>query len=303
MFKVLFILWCSVGIGLLLRRHPQLWIGQVTTYCVWVLLFLIGAEVGANNELIHSLGKLGVEAFLIALFSSTGCGLLALFLWKWNKKDNKAVHKKPLHHTLSVGMQCKESALIIGFFLLGGMGGYLNALSFIPQKASFYTLCLLLACVGFGVGQNSQIRRNLRTLNKRLMLLPLVTILGTWVGTTFTALVLNERSLTDYLAISSGFGYYSLSSILITEARGAEPGTLALMYNIIRELIALLCAPLLFRYFGPLAPISIGGATTGDTTLPVIAKVCGEKHIPLSIYHGLTVDFTVPLLVSFFCSL
>jgi len=85
--------------------------------------------------------------------------------------------------------------------------------------------------------------------------------------------------------------------------RGAELGTIALMYNIFRELAALIGAPLLYRMFGPLAPISQGGATTGDTTLPIIAGCCGNRFVPLSIFHGFALDFTVPFLVPFFCSL
>ena len=135
------------------------------------------------------------------------------------------------------------------------------------------------------------------------MWLPVLTIVGTWTGAVATACLLQGRSFTDWLAISSGFGYYSLSSILITEARNAEMGTVALIYNILRELMALLCAPLFRQFFGPLAPISVGGATTGDTTLPIISRTCGQTFIPLSIYHGLTIDFTVPFLVPFFCSL
>ena len=42
------------------------------------------------------------------------------------------------------------------------------------------------------------------------------------------------------MAINSGFAYYSLLSILITEYRGAELGTIALLVNIIREMITLL---------------------------------------------------------------
>lgn len=57
-----------------------------------------------------------------------------------------------------------------------------------------------------------------------------------------------RHSLSDFLAVGSGFGYYSLSSIFITEYRGAELGTIALLANIVRELIVLLCAPLLVKF-------------------------------------------------------
>ena len=36
----------------------------------------------------------------------------------------------------------------------------------------------------------------------------------------------------------------------ITESRGAELGTIALLANICREILTLLCAPLLAKYFG-----------------------------------------------------
>ena len=104
------------------------------------------------------------------------------------------------------------------------------------------------------------------------------------------------------MAVGSGFGYYSLSSILITESKGAELGTIALLSNIIREIITLLFAPLLVRFFGNLAPISAGGATTADTTLPIITRYSGQKYAMLSIYHGFVVDFSVPFLVTLFCS-
>ena len=116
-----------------------------------------------------------------------------------------------------------------------------------------------------------------------------------------TFLLLPHRSLPDWLAVSSGFGYYSLSSILISEARGVELGTVALMYNVLREITVLIFAPLLLRLFGPLAPISVGGATTADTTLPTISRISGTQYIPVAIFHGLVVDLSVPLLVPLFC--
>ena len=135
------------------------------------------------------------------------------------------------------------------------------------------------------------------------MLLPLLTILGTLAGAAAVSLVLPHRQLTDCLAIGSGFGYYSLSSIFITQYRGPELGTIALLANISREILTLLCAPLLARYFGKLAPISVGGATTMDTTLPIITRSSGQDFVIVSIFHGFCVDFSVPFLVTFFCSI
>ena len=81
-----------------------------------------------------------------------------------------------------------------------------------------------------------------------------------------------------------------------------ELGTIALMANIMREIMALLGAPLFVRYFGRLAPICAGGATTIDTTLPVITRYAGKELVFVSILHGILVDLSVPFFVSFFCS-
>ncbi|MGL4519057.1 MAG: lysine exporter LysO family protein [Phocaeicola sp.] len=199
----------------------------------------------------------------------------------------------------------KGSLIIIGFFLLGCLCGYNH---WIPSDlgqsgVSYYVLCALMCCVGISVGNNPQTLRNFRALNPRLMLLPVMTILGTLAGCAVVSLFLTQRSLTDCLAVGSGFGYYSLSSIFITEYRGVELGTIALLSNILREIITLLAAPLLVRWFGRLAPISAGGATTMDTTLPIITRTAGEELVVVSLFHGFVVDFSVPFLVTLFCSL
>ena len=197
----------------------------------------------------------------------------------------------------------KGSLIIVGFFVAGIVCGLMGWLPPLGSDVSFVTLCALLFTVGITVGNNTTLLRSFKRLDPRLMLLPLMTIVGTLAATAIAALALPGRSLTDCLAVGSGFGYYSLSSILITQYRGPELGTVALLANIIREVITLLGAPLLVKYFGPLAPISAGGATTMDTTLPIITRTSGQDFVILSLFHGFLVDFSVPFLVTFFCSL
>ncbi len=157
--------------------------------------------------------------------------------------------------------------------------------------------------MGGTLSNNTTRLKPFKRLDPRLMLLPVMTIMGTLCATAIASLGMPHRSLADCLAVGSGFGYYSLSSILITQYQGPELGTVALLANIVREVITLLGAPLLVRYFGPLSPISCGGATTMDTTLPIITRSSGEDFVILSLFHGFLVDFSVPFLVTFFCTL
>ena len=200
----------------------------------------------------------------------------------------------------------KGSLIIVSFFVLGTLCGVFHLIPIdivVDSKVSFYALCALMFSVGISVGNDPQTLKNFRSLNPRLIFLPIMTILGTLAGSAAVSLILTHRSLTDCLAVGSGFGYYSLSSIFITEYKGAELGTIALLANISREILTLLAAPLLVRWFGNLAPISAGGATTMDTTLPIITRTAGQQFVVVSIFHGFVVDISVPFLVTLFCSI
>ena len=199
----------------------------------------------------------------------------------------------------------KSSIVIVSFFVLGLLFGCLEIipLSVIDNDLSFYALCGLMFCVGLSLGNDSRTFQRFKMLNPRLYLLPFATIAGTLVGCAAISWLLPSRSLFDIMAVGSGFGYYSLSSIFITEYKGPQLGTVALLSNIIREITALLLAPLLVKYFGRLAPISVGGATTMDTTLPIIMRFSGKEFAVVAIFHGFVLDLSVPILVSLFCSL
>lgn len=269
--------------------------------------------------IVRSLPTLGVEALLLSSAATLGCCVLAWMLWRVSKnntvqenaknetsadKEGNPAEKEGLQgSSLIRGLKVmKGSLIVVGFFVIGLLGGIEKMVPswLLDGDVSFVALCGLLLFVGLGIGLNPEMKKEVRSLSPRMALLPVVTIIGSWFGALLIWTVLH-RTLSDCMAINSGFAYYSLSSIFITEYRGAELGTIALLANIIREMLTLLGAPLMARWFGPLAPISAGGATTMDTTLPILSQTVGQRYIALSIYHGFVVDFTVPFLVSWWC--
>lgn len=329
----------SKGAHISLTDVAERWQGRIVTWLIWLLLFLLGIEVGSNEMIVRSLPTLGVEALLLSSAATLDCCVLAWALWRVSKdhtaqenakketletlteeissdktssaeeetsadKEGKPAEKEGLQgSSLLRGLKVmKGSLIVVGFFVIGLLGGIEKMVPawLLNGEVSFVALCSLLLFVGLGIGLNPEMKKEVRSLSPRMALLPVVTIIGSWLGALLIWTVLH-RTLSDCMAINSGFAYYSLSSIFITEYRGAELGTIALLANIIREMLTLLGTPLMARWFGPLAPISAGGATTMDTTLPILSQTVGQRYVALSIYHGFVVDFTVPFLVSWWC--
>ena len=102
----------------------------------------------------------------------------------------------------------KGSIIIVGFFIVGRLCGlfHLVPLDITQSNISFYVLCALMFSVGLSIGNDPQTLRNFRSLNPRLIFLPLATILGTLSAAALVSLILPHRSAADCMAVGSGFG-------------------------------------------------------------------------------------------------
>ncbi len=194
----------------------------------------------------------------------------------------------------------RSSLIILAFFALGLALGISNWFpgSWVSANAGEYALYFLMLIVGVGIGADPNSLVALKALNFRILLVPISTIVGTTMGVALFWLVFSTHTFSDTIAVGYGFGYYSLSSIFISQARGETLGVIALLANIIREIITLLLAPMFALYFGKLAPIAAGGATSMDTTLPIITKASGKEYAIVSLFHGIVLTVLVPFLVT-----
>lgn len=195
----------------------------------------------------------------------------------------------------------KNSLIILAFFALGvvlGVTGKLPDLM-IQTDFSMYALYFLMFLVGIGIGADKSAWSVIRTMKIRIFLVPLGVIVGTFAGTALVSLFLPDLKLKEVLAVGAGFGYYSLSSLFITQLSGETLGVIALLSNIMREIITLLATPILVLYFGKLAGIASGGATSMDTTLPVITRYSGKEWSIIAVFSGIVLTLLVPFLVTF----
>lgn len=194
----------------------------------------------------------------------------------------------------------KSSLIILSVFITGLVTG---ALHILPEPAwissiSTWVLYSLMFLVGVAIGSDKHVWKQFREINFKILLIPITTIVGTGIGMVVFHLLFSFPHATDAFAIGSGFGYYSLSSIIISKLSNETIGIIALLSNIIREISTLVLTPLLARYFGKLAPIAAGGATTSDTTLPVILTYSGKEYVLGAVIQGIILTLLVPVFIS-----
>lgn len=160
-----------------------------------------------------------------------------------------------------------------------------------------FGLYLLLFFIGVDIGKNKNIMEDFKKIDKKVLLLPFVTIVASLFGGAIASLVI-DLSLKESMAVSSGMGWYSFSAIELSKV-SAELGGIAFISNIFRELMAIILIPFVAKKIGAFESISIAGATAMDSVLPIINKNTSSEIVVIAFYSGLVISFIVPILVPF----
>lgn len=198
----------------------------------------------------------------------------------------------------------RGSLVLFLMFAIGVMAGVGLPDKLIPEAdISGIILFLLMLFVGINLGSSKDFLDILQKMNFGIAVIPFATIVGTYTGMIILSFVTSGYSLKELLAVGSGFGYYSLSSMIIAKVSGETLAVVALLSNIFRELITIILTPLLVKYFGSASPIVSAGATSMDTALPVIARYSGSSYILSAVFNGVILTLLVPFLVVFFLNL
>lgn len=197
----------------------------------------------------------------------------------------------------------KGSLCILASFLIGVLAGHWDLIPrALGEDALTLALWVMLVLAGMCMGFDTRNFLIVRALGLRVTLLPLGIMVGTALGALVAwgilGLMLHDMPLREVMAVGAGFGYYSLSSVIIARLGDAALGSVALLANIMRELCTLLLAPLLVKFLGGLAPVATGGAASMDTCMPVIARYAGERYAIIGIFSGMVLTLLVPVLVT-----
>jgi uncharacterized membrane protein YbjE (DUF340 family) len=157
-------------------------------------------------------------------------------------------------------------------------------------------LCLLLFIIGVDLSQNRNVVTEIRRVGARLLFIPLLIAAGSITGALMISLAIGLTPSYG-MAIGAGFGWYSLSSALLAPISGGEIGIMALLTNILREMLSIIMLPFVVHYLGKTAAVAPGGATTMDTTLPFVVRYAGSEMSILAFVSGVILSLLVVFLV------
>lgn len=189
---------------------------------------------------------------------------------------------------------CIVAAVLAGIVIGWMLPSVMN--SEILDKVVTYILAVMLFGVGISIGHNRRELIKIKEVGLRIVLVPLAIAGGSLLGASIGSLFFT-MSLKEVLVVGAGFGWYSLSSVLITQLYSAELGAIAFLANVFRELMAFVLIPFLAVHIGKIVAIAPGGATTMDSTLPIIAKMTDTSTAMIAFVSGLILTSMVPFLI------
>lgn len=262
---------------------------------VYLILFLMGISLAFVDNLASHLGTI----FSVSLVFVVGISLANLSVLWWLDRRYQS-HTEAGQPLLSKWRLLLDSVGLCAVILAGVLvGQWLDASWFDVDTLSEGALMLLLLLIGVQL-RNSGLTLRQILLNPWGLKIAGLVLVSSWIGGLMGAWLLN-MPLHHGLALASGYGWYSLSGILISDQLGPVLGSAAFINDLLRELLAIMLIPSLMRRF-PSTAIGYGAATAMDFTLPVIQRSGGVALVPVAIVSGFILSLAAPVFMLGFLS-
>lgn len=110
MFIVIGFMFAGMLTGYVFKNRQVTWVGKLITVLIWLLLFLLGVEVGGNQMIMSGLHTIGIDALIITVGAVLGSVIGARLLWNWINRGLKRrlTHERKLNNCsiLYIGHFC-----------------------------------------------------------------------------------------------------------------------------------------------------------------------------------------------------
>lgn len=294
-------------------------IGSALNVVIYILVLIMGLRMGANEEVISSLGTIGVQAVFITAFTVAGSMLAVTAMRKILGLNRQGVptgtvdilnaeeetQKDDCGKASDSSGAAKTTIFILLFVALGMLLGYFAIPHIFTDTEVFQEMsgtwlvmgiCILLAFVGFTMGLEGTVVESLKTAGINVFLIPMAAIAGSLIFGVLYGLI-SPLSVREAAAVSAGFGWYTFAPGVIAEAGHDVAGAVSFMHNVIRETMGIITIPVAAQKIGYLEAVSIPGVAATDVCMPIVKSSCRSETIIYSFCMGMIMSTAVPLLV------
>jgi len=191
---------------------------------------------------------------------------------------------------------------ILVALIIGAFAGYLDY-SFLNLTGSSLvsdymfnaSLFLLLFLMGLTLSLDKEAIAKIRKSGLRILIVPFSVAAGSILGGFVAGLVLRLDVFAS-MAVTAGCGWYTLTGPLVGDLFGLEWGAMGFVVNFMRELFTIVGVSLLIR-IDKYGPIASGGATSMDTTLPIIVRYSGSDALITAFSSGFVLTLIAPFMI------
>ncbi|MBR6444363.1 MAG: lysine exporter LysO family protein [Firmicutes bacterium] len=320
-------------VGSRLRAHKDKmhWLSPLISIIVVVLLLVLGFRLGSNEEVFSKLGTIGIKAFILAAGGVTGSVLFVFIIRKIVGIDNRGdrvsdssknhAEEKPdgredaqnADETAEGGGSFRMTVKTLVSLAVGMLAGFFMTKDYSPVEDAaesfvgvsgtvlLVILCVLLFFVGVEIGLEGTVVKKFKMVGWRIFLFPVGVIAGTLVVMLIMSMFI-DYSVTETLAVGSGFGWFSLAPVLIAEY-SAEVSALSLLYCVMRDVLGFIFVPVIAKKIGYVEAIAPPGASAMDVSLPIVERATNADIAVYSFVSGVIVSLMVPVLVPLFIAM
>lgn len=294
-----------VGSRPALRSRDLPWLSKLQFVSLMVLITALGVKLGSNEEVVSSLGQIGLSALLVTLFvlvGSLACTwLLRRFVLKLDRyglpvgTEEQEDSDAPREQGKADNALTKWIVLAVALGMLAGCFLLPPAVTGAAGTVIDWGLYLLLFLVGMDMGRQGTFVADIKTAGLKVLLLPVAVAVGTLAGGALAGVFL-PMGMKDAMAAASGLGWYSLAPSLLA-SYSMSVSAVAFLSNVMREIFSIVAIPFVAKHVGYVECAALSGAAAMDTTLPVIVGATHERITIYAFTSGVILSLAVPIIV------
>lgn len=302
--------------------------GKFQTILVFIIILIMGLRIGSKREVIDNFKIIGIASLLFTLFTQ-GISIFVLHFGRIflrfdrygirhvnnenvNINSNQNVDKKVNTKLNMMTIYIFISALVgmlLGIFVILNLteknilfNGDISIFENITGLLINILLCLLLLFVGHDLGKDENTIGNIKKSGFFIVLFPIFTVVGVFIGSIITALIL-KLNIIEALAIGSGFGWYSLAPNILIRLGLDNAAAISFLHNVMREIVAIFFIPIVAKKIGYIETTTLAGAAGMDVCLPIVESSTSPLCAIYSFVSGVILTIFVPIFVTFFATI